>query len=122
MDFRGEMQAFFDRMTVAYRAGDTVACADMWTENAVIFSSFGPPLAGRGAIEAAHREWTAEGAGADKVLQVSDAAVHGDMAWCLIRYAEEGESGVSLNVLERQADGTWLIRLTSLNSDFTGSD
>lgn len=105
-------------MTTAYRAGDATACASMWTETGSIYSPFGPPLTGRAAIEAAHRAWTAEGAGGDKVLQVVHAATEGGMAWCLVRYAEEGESGTSLNVLERQADGTWLIRLTSLNSDF----
>lgn len=105
-------------MTAAYRAGDAAACAKMWTESAAIYSPFGPPLTGRAEIEAAHRDWTAGGAGADKVLEVQAASADGDMAWCLVRYSEEGESGVSLNILERQADGTWLIRLTSLNSDF----
>lgn len=108
-------------MTTAYRAADAAACASMWTENGAIYSPFGPPLMGRAAIEAAHREWTAGGAGEDKILQVVDVAADGGMAWCLVRYAEPGESGTSLNVLERQADGTWLIRLTSLNADVPGA-
>jgi hypothetical protein len=48
-----------------------------------------------------------------------DAGSSGDLAWCLAAYSEGrvAEEGDSLNILEHQADGKWLIRICSLNSN-----
>jgi len=118
MSIRDEMQALMGRMAVAYRAGDATGCAAMWTEDGAIYSPFAPPVHGRAAIEAIHREWTGGGGGGNKRLEVLDAGSKGNLAWCLAAFSEGStESGTSLNILERQPDCNWLIRVSSLNSD-----
>jgi uncharacterized protein (TIGR02246 family) len=119
MTIRDELQALFDQMTSAYRAGDAAACAAMWTGDGALYSPFAPPTHGRAAIEALHRDWTDDGAGKGKTLKVLDAGADGNLAWCVVAFAEGEmtESGTSLSILQRQADGTWLIRVCSLNSD-----
>ena len=75
------------------------------------------PARGRGAIEALHQEWTR--GGENKQLNVIDAGRSGDLVWCHTAYSEGEVSGdgTSLSVLERQANGHWLIRICMLNSD-----
>ena len=125
MALADEMQALLDRMAAAYTAGDARACAALFTEDGAIYSPFGPPVQGRAAIEAAHREWIALGE-TKKRLSVVEARASGDLAWCLAAFAGDvpdgaggtrTERGVSLNVLERQPGGAWLIRVSSLNED-----
>jgi len=50
---------------------------------------------------------------------VVDAGQSGDLGWCLAAYSEGDVTGngTSLCILVRQPDGTWQIRLCSLNSD-----
>jgi ketosteroid isomerase-like protein len=107
------------RMVAAYRAGDAAGCAALWTEDGALFSPFAPPARGRAAIEALHSDWTADGVGSDKRLEVLDAGAEGNLGWCMVAFSEGSatDSGTSLNVLERQPGGDWLIRICSLNSD-----
>lgn len=51
-------------------------------------------------------------------IRDEDAGSSGDLAWCLATYSEGrvAEEGASLNILEHQADGNWLIRICGLNS------
>jgi len=112
-----EAQALMDRMSDAYRAGDAAACARLFTTDAALFSPYAAAARGRNAIEALHREWTATPN--SKRLTVIDAGSSGDLGWCLAAYSEEyvTGNGSSHCTLVRQADGNWLIRLCSLNSD-----
>lgn len=117
---RAEIQALLDRMAAVYSAGDAAACAALYTEDGAIYSPFAPPVHGRAAIETVHRDWTGGGAG-DKRLTVIDAGGEEDLAWCLAAFSEDSmtDSGTSLNILERQPGGNWLIRISSLNADET---
>lgn len=116
MSFRQTAQELFDAYVTAYRAGDAAGCAAVFTPDGELFSPFGPPVRGRRAIEGTHREWVEEGA-ENKRIEVIDAGQSGDLAWCLARFSEGDATGEgsSLNVLERQRDGRWLIRICSLN-------
>lgn len=113
-----DFQVLMDRMTVAYRAGDASACADMFTMDAQLYSPYAPPAVGRGAIEARHREWT-DGGVPDKELKVLQTGGSNDFAWTLSSYSEDGGKvrGTSLAVWQREVDGNWRIRLCSLNSN-----
>jgi len=110
-----EMQDLMNRMASAYVAGDAAACAALFVPMGELYSPFAPPARGRAAIEALHRIWT-EGV-EEKRLDVVDAGCAGDLAWCHATYSEgdPAGSGRSLSVLERQKDGTWLIRICVLN-------
>ncbi|WP_271951931.1 YybH family protein [Ruegeria faecimaris] len=115
MSFKQQCQEVFDHYVACYRQGDANGCASVFAAQAEMYSPFGPPSIGRQAIEDTHAEWVAEG-GEDKKINVSSAGRDGELGWCLAEFSEgtTGE-GVSLNVLERQPDGRWLITLCSLN-------
>jgi uncharacterized protein (TIGR02246 family) len=115
--FKIEMQALMDAMAAAYKAGDAHACAQMFVADGLLYSPYAYPASGRAEIEALHRDWTEGVTG--KKLKVLDAARSGDLGWCLVAYSEGAATGngTSLNVMERQPNGQWLIRICSLNSD-----
>lgn len=116
------LQTVMDQYLAAYEAHDSVACADFYTENGVIISPFGPPCVGRPAIEAEHSAWFEDGE-TNKTLTVLQASISGSTGFCLVSYSADVPSdagvkrvyGASLNALEKDAAGTWLLRHTSLN-------
>ncbi|MDX8455982.1 nuclear transport factor 2 family protein [Mesorhizobium sp. VK9D] len=116
-----DLQEIWDLYVAAYRLGDAAGCAAIFTDDAEVHSPYGPPARGRAAIEALHGIWV-QHAGPNKTLQVIEAGSSGNLAWTLAAYSE-GEAtgnGTSLSILERQADGGWLIRMCSLNSTDAG--
>ena len=117
LTFHEEMQALMDEMANAYRAGDAHSCAQMFTSDGVLYSPYAFPARGRVEIESLHRGWTGEGTG--KQLKVKEASSSGNLGWGLVAYSEgdAADNGTSLNVLERQPSGKWLIRICSLSSD-----
>lgn len=125
MELGEELQQLLDGYVAAYRAGDAAGCAAVYTECGEIHSPFGPPAVGRAAIAAAHTAWFEE-AEENKAITVLSVQGAGDLAACLARYSadiprEDGppatEAGVTLSTFERQADGSWLIRMSALVPD-----
>ena len=116
MSIRDELQRVYDAYAAAYRMKDAADCAAVFTEDGEVLSPYAPPARGRAAVDALHGVWTQLG-DEDKQLSVVAAGSSGDLAWCLTAYSDAHESGTSLNVFERQADGAWLIRVCSLNED-----
>ena len=117
MTFKAEMQALMNTMATAYRAGDAYACARMFVADGVLYSPYAFSAHGHAEIEALHQDWT-EGV-TSKELRVLDAARSGYIGWCLVAFSERDATGngTSLNVVELQPDGKWLIRICSLNCD-----
>jgi uncharacterized protein (TIGR02246 family) len=117
MPIHDELQELMNTMASAYSAGDAAGCASLFVPDGALYSPYAPPARGRGAIEALHQEWTRDGG--NKQIKVIDAGNSGDLAWCHAAYSEGEVSGdgTSLSVLERQANGDWLIRICMLNSD-----
>jgi uncharacterized protein (TIGR02246 family) len=118
MPIRDELQSLFDTYVAAYQASDASACAAVFTSDGELYSPYAPPTRGRPAIAALHRIWTQDG-GSGKQLTIVQASGSGDLAWCLATFSE-GEvtgDGTSLNILERQPGGDWLIRMCSLNGN-----
>ncbi|NOC84437.1 hypothetical protein GS610_09080 [Ruegeria sp. HKCCD6228] len=108
-------QKLFDAYVGCYRSRNAAGCASFFTEDAELYSPFGPAAKGRTAIETIHSEWLEEG-GEDKVIEVVQAGIDGQIGWCLATFREgTTDDGTSLNVLYRQPDGGWLIRQCSLN-------
>jgi ketosteroid isomerase-like protein len=116
MSIREELQRIYDTYGDAYRSQDAAGCAAVFTEDGAVYSPYSPPAIGREAVQALHVVWTQLG-GEDKRLTVIDAGCSGHLAWCLTAYSDAHDSGTSLNVFERQADGAWLIRMCSLNEE-----
>ncbi|RVA57602.1 hypothetical protein EN933_03660 [Mesorhizobium sp. M7A.F.Ca.US.001.01.1.1] len=119
MSIHEELQGFCNAYAAAYRAGEAKTCGAMFTADAELHSPYAPPARGRDAIEALHTAWThGHNEAAEKKMTVIHAGRSGDLAWCLATYTEALEvgNGTSVDVFERQADGSWLIRMCSLNS------
>ena len=116
MSCKIDFQKLFDEYVISYRKGDAVGCASCFVPSAELFSPWGPPAIGRVAIEAIHREWVKEGS-EDKTILVLDAGSSEDVGWCKAHYSEGATgNGTSLNILQRQEDGSWLISHCSLNA------
>jgi ketosteroid isomerase-like protein len=115
VSFKQECQKLLDHYVTCYKQGDAKGCASVYAAHAEMYSPFGPPAIGRQAIEDTHAEWVMEGAENKKII-VSSASRDGDLGWCIAEFSEgtTGE-GVSLNVLARQPDDSWLITHCSLN-------
>lgn len=116
MGIKDELQLLFDGYVAAYRVGDGDGCAAFFAVDAELHSPYGPVARGRDHIAEIHRQWTVDGA-QGKQIEVIDAGVSGDLAWCLAEFSEGAVTGegISLNVLERQPNGNWQIRVCSLN-------
>ena len=117
MALRDELQVVFDRYVAAYQAGDAPGCAAVFLPEAVMMSPYGPTASGHGAIAAQHAEWVGHGGGGKRLEIVAHGGA-GDLAWALAAFSEGAATGegMSLNVFERQGDGRWLIRMSSLNA------
>ncbi|MEO1112531.1 MAG: nuclear transport factor 2 family protein [Pseudomonadota bacterium] len=110
-----DFQSLFNTYAKRYRTLDAPGCAALFSPDAELFSPYGPPAVGRAAIEAAHLDWFDEAAGT-KTIKVVSAGSAGDLGWCLAYFSEGSDGqGTSLNVLQRQAGGNWLILRCSLN-------
>ena len=119
MSVRDELQSFWNTYAAAYSAGNATACGAMFTADAEVHSPYAPPAIGRDSIEALHSTWTQGHAEAtQKKMTVIHAGRSGDLSWSLATYTEglKVGNGTSVSVFERQADGSWLIRMCSLNS------
>ncbi len=115
MEAKDLFQQVFDGYVHSYRSRDAAGCASYFTDNAELYSPYGPAAIGRPAIETTHKEWVEE-EGEDKAIEVLHADAEGRIGWCLARFSEgSAASGTSLNVLYQQADGKWLIAQCSLN-------
>ena len=116
MSDRDEIEKVLAAYVTAYRAGNASGCAGVYTPDAQLMSPYGPAASGRADIEALHREWF-EDSSENKSLTIREFGSSGDVAWCLAVFSEADatDDGLSLNVFERQTNGQWLIRMSSLN-------
>ena len=117
LTFHEQMQELMDEMARAYRTGDAHYCAQLFTLGGVLYSPYARPARGRTEIESLHRLWTVEETG--KQLTVKAASSSGNLGWCLVAYSEGDGTGdgTSLNVVELQPGGKWLIRVCSIRAD-----
>ena len=120
-----EMEQLVAALLRAYQAKDAAACAALYSEDGAVYSPYAPPAMGRAAIQKLHQDWLDEG-DTNKRLEILEAGGDSDIAYVLLAYAgdtpqEDGgvitESGTSLNLCQRQPDGSWRIHISSLTSD-----
>lgn len=117
MPTQGELQKIFDQYVAAYQAKDAKGCAAVFLPDARMMSPYGPIAKGRAEIERRHVEWTRDGGG-NKRLLIVEFGGSDDLAWALAEFSEgKSQGGTSLCVFERQPDGPWLIRMSSLNAN-----
>lgn len=125
MTIRAEMQALMDLWVARFESRDLDGAVALYSDDAVIHSPFGPHAVGRNAVRATFADWMAAGE-VNKRVTVEEAGGEGAQAWFLASDAGdyptpeggfENDTGVSLNVAQRDERGQWLLRATSLNSD-----
>lgn len=120
-----ELQAVLDDWVTCFSAGDIEGATDIYAPDGAIYSPYGTHAVGREALLETHAEWHAAGE-TNKSVEILEARIDGDLAYAMAKYSgdypqDDGtsitESGVSLNIFTRQADGGWKIQISSLNSD-----
>ena len=125
MTIKSEMQALMDAWVRAYSAGDVDGALTYFSDDAAIYSPYGPAAVGHEALRATHVAWLATGE-VNKKLTVLSADGGGGLAYCVVAYSGDypqddgtllNESGTSVNVAKRRADGSWRFAVSSLNSD-----
>lgn len=115
MDFNLVCQNLFDHYVACYQAKDSAGCASIFAHDAEMYSPFGPPSIGRAAIEATHADWVQEEE-EDKQITLTSAGCSESLGWCVANFSEGGSVvGLSVNILARQPDGSWMITHCSLN-------
>jgi len=105
-------------------AEDNVAWANDFTEDGIFLIGNTPALRGHATIQ----KWGETGMKLTS-LTFSDIQIHGngDLAWATCAYSlmlegvTEPETGKELHVLQRQADGSWLLVAVSVSSDLPPS-
>ena len=105
-------------------AEDNAAWANDFTEDGIFLIGNTPALRGRAAIQ----KWGETGMKLTS-LTFSDIQIHGsgDLAWATCAYSltlegvTEPETGKELHVLQRQADGSWLMVAVSIILDLPPS-
>lgn len=124
MEAKRDLQSVFDSYLKSYLASDADGAAKHYTSDATVFSPFGPPVCGHENLKEMHLKWFEEGE-INKKVEVLEAQTDGDIGYCTAKYSadlpqDDGslihEKGTSLNTFQRQADGTWKIQHTSLNT------
>lgn len=104
-------------------SGQTVGLLDMYTENAIVIPPTSEILSDPSAIEGYWAEVMASGV-SEYVIDTVNLHVEGDVAhqtalWQASIMTEDGNvihfDGAMTNVLERQDDGLWKIRMQSWN-------
>ncbi len=122
-----DLTAIRERLDEVARHGgaeDNAAWANDYTEDGIFMRSNMPALRGRAAIQ----KWGETGVKLTS-LTFSDIQIHGsgDLAWATCAYSltlegvTEPETGKELHVLQRQADGSWLLVAVSASSDLPPS-
>ena len=88
-----------------FNAGDVEGVAELYAPDAVLAYPPGRETVGREAIRAAYERLRAQGARFPREEQLP-TVVHGDVALTSARSADN--SGIRVQVLRRQPDGSWL--------------
>lgn len=119
--FQSELRDLLDGYLAAYGRRNADDCAAFYTEDAEIFSPFGPPASGRAAIRALHQGWFREEE-ENKRLDILSAEARNGLAYAVLRYCSDtvggSEGGHSLNIIKEMQAGHWQFQVTSLNADF----
>ena len=118
MEIRQAIEDDTDRFVEAFSRGDAAACAESFGLTAL------PPnqkaVHGRQAIETLCKDMIEEVKGTASVTTL-EVGSDGDLAYQMGTYLFEGtgltEVGKFVDILKRQADGSWKVHLTIWNSD-----
>jgi ketosteroid isomerase-like protein len=121
MDMKKFLEDFDAGYNEAFNRGDAAGCAAFFTDDVILMAPDEPMIRGKKAFEEIYRSRMATSSGGTHSNELVEFGVDGDLAYQIGTYAIEGanppEKGKFLNVLKRQADGTWKVAVSMFNSD-----
>jgi uncharacterized protein (TIGR02246 family) len=105
----------------AFNQSDAAGCASVFTEDAITLAPDQPMTRGKRALEEIIRSLINRTSGGTHSNKLVEYGVEGDLAYQVGTYAVTGtnalEQGKFVNILKRQADGTWKICVATFNLD-----
>lgn len=121
MDMKEFLEDFDAGYNEAFNRGDAASCAAYFSEDVILMAPGEPMTRGRQAFEETYRSRMEQSTGGTHSNELVEFGVEGDLAYQIGTYAVTGanppEQGKFLNVLKRQADGTWKVAVSIFNSD-----
>jgi ketosteroid isomerase-like protein len=121
MDMKKVLEDFDAAYNEAFNRGDVAGCAAFFSEDVVLMAPGEPMTRGKKAFEETYRSRMEQSTGGTHSNELVEYGVEGDLAYQIGTYAVAGtnppEQGKFLNVLKRQADGTWKVAVSMFNSD-----
>ncbi|MEM8573889.1 MAG: nuclear transport factor 2 family protein [Pseudomonadota bacterium] len=121
MNLKRALEAFDAAYNEAFDRGDAAGCAAFFTDDVLLMAPGEPMLRGKEAFEEAYRDRMSKSSGGKHSNCLIEYGQEGDLAYQVGTFAVSGsnptEQGKFLNVLKRQADGTWKVAISMFNSD-----
>ncbi|WP_170328328.1 YybH family protein [Ruegeria arenilitoris] len=121
MDMKKTLEDFDAAYNEAFNRGDAEGCAAFFTEDIMLLPPGEPMTRGKAAFLATYRSRIKENTGGTHKNELIDFGVSGDTAYQVGTYAIEDsdppEQGKFVNILQRQPDGTWKVKISIFNSD-----
>jgi len=115
------LEAFDAAYNEAFDRGDAAGCAAFFTDDVLLMAPDQPMMRGKEAFEEAYRSRMEKNSGGTHGNRLIEYGEDGKLAYQVGTFAISGtnptEQGKFLNVLKRQADGTWKVAITMFNSD-----
>ena len=121
MDMKKILEDLDTGYNEAFNRGDAAGCAAFFTDDVVLLAPGQPMTRGKKAFIETYQSRMDNSTGGTHRNNLVEYGVEGDMAYQIGTYAISGtdpvEQGKFVNVLKRQADGTWKVAVTIFNSD-----
>jgi ketosteroid isomerase-like protein len=115
------LEDFDDAYNEAFNRGDAEGCAAFFTEDVVLLPPDQPMTRGIKAFLDTYKSRMGKSSGGTHTNKLVEYGVEGDMAYQIGTYAisdaNPPEQGKFVNILKRQADGSWKVAVSIFNSD-----
>jgi len=120
MEMKKILEDFDEAYNEAFNRGDAAGCAAFFTEDVILMAPGQPMTRGKKAFEETYRSRMDHSTDGTHSNELVEYGVDGNMAYQVgtfaITGADPGEQGYFVNVLKRQADGTWKVAVSIFNS------
>jgi ketosteroid isomerase-like protein len=121
MDMRKVLEDFDAAYNEAFNRGDAAGCAAFFAEDVILLAPDQPMIRGKRAFEELYQSRMDKTSGGTHSNKLVEYGVEGDLAYQVGTFAITGtnssEQGKFVNILRRQADGTWKVTVSIFNSD-----
>ncbi|MCP4326924.1 MAG: DUF4440 domain-containing protein [Alphaproteobacteria bacterium] len=121
MDMKKVLEDFDAAYNKAFNEGDAAGCAAFFSEDILLMAPDQPMTRGKKAFEETYQSRMDTSSDGTHTNELVEYGVDGDLAYQVGTFAitdtDPSEQGKFVNVLKRQADGTWKVAVSIFNSD-----